>query len=117
MAIEFPAVTSSVMQTTVPEVVAKPAVLCDNVRMANGQPITFRVTWSGGQISAVSGEWHWESGKWNEDKTVWTPGSAQKNHFIPNLLDPTFLAANPEVAVMVQVFTAMETVSKRAGVI
>lgn len=59
----------------------------------------------------------WQLGKLNID------GSAEMsdkriNHFIPDLLNPDTLAANPEIATLVPNFlSTLEAVSKRANII
>lgn len=117
MSVSFPIETTSVINETKPAVVAQAALPLPNVRLADATKVTFTPHWSGGALSSIEGEWVWENGAWDQTGTVWTPGSVKKNHYVANLLDAAFLAANPEVAIMVQVFSTMTTVSKRAGVI
>ena len=117
MSIEFPVETTSVINETKPAIPYSPSLELANVRIADGKGLNIKVTWSGAAISGIAAEWFWENGDWSEDGQTWTQGSRVVNHFVPNLLDPAFLEANPEAAVMVEVFPALVAISKRASVI
>ena len=115
MSVEFPIITTT-QTVTVPEVVAKPEVVCNEVRQ--GSASKFKLNWNAdGTLAGIEGEWFWEVGKWTEDGWVDGGPSGKKNHYIPNLLDPVFAAANPEVAQLASSFAAMAAISKRAGII
>jgi len=117
MSIEFPVETTSVINETKPSIPYSPSLELANVRMADGKGLNIKVTWSGAAISGIEAEWYWENGDWSDDGQTWTQGSRVVNHHIHNLLDPAFLEANPEAAVMVEVFPALVAISKRAKVI
>lgn len=117
MSISFPAITTVAAAVTIPEVPAVPAVTANNVRFSDKHKCTFKPTWSGASLSGVEGEWFWEVGSWSQDGTTWTSANTFKNHHEANLLDPAFVAAYPEVAVMAQAFAAMASISAKKGVI
>lgn len=119
MSVQFPVITTNQV-VTLPEVVAKPKVACNNVRFQQGVSCRFTPHWnSDGTLARIEGEWFWETGKWGQDGAEWVDGgsSGKRNHYIPNLLDPVFAAANPEVSQLASSFAAMVAISKRARII
>lgn len=117
MSVSFPVITTTVAAVNIPAIPAVPAVTANNVRFSDKHQCTFKPTWSGGTLSGVEGEWFWEVGSWDNTNTVWTSANTFKNHHEANLLDPAFVAAYPEVAVMAQAFAAMASISAKKGVI
>lgn len=117
MSVSFPPISTTVAAVNIPEVPAVPAVHAGNVRFSDKHKCTFLPTWSGANLSGVAGEWFWEVGSWSQDGTTWTSANTYKNHYEPNLLDPAFVTAYPEVAVMAQAFAAMASISAKKGVI
>lgn len=114
MSVAFPLISTTVAAVTIPAVAA---VNATNVRFSPNHSCVFKPTWQGGSLSGVEGLWFWEVGSWDQTGTIWTSANTFKEHHEPNLLDPAFVAAYPEVAVMAQAFAVMASISAKKGVI
>ncbi len=115
---DFPVIETTVAAVHIPAVPAVPELNAGNVRFSPVTACWFRPIWTDGKLSGVEGEWYWEVGTWDETQTIWTSAKAEPvRHYEPNLLDPEFAQANPEVAAMGAAFAAMAAISKRKGVI